>query len=88
MSADATNWDIDGISRMCGVGVLNDEDFIFLGEDVNNGIQLMARYTAAKELVWIKEILPVYTYGIEIKAYPFPVAYDYPLYPVIFPLRT
>lgn len=88
LNEDATTWAIDGIPRMYAVGVLNNEDFIFAGEVVNNGVQLMARYTPAKVLVWLKEILPVDNYIIEIKAYPFPVAYDYPLYPVIFPLQT
>lgn len=65
-----TDWVIDGISRMNGVGVLNNGDFLFLGEVVNNGVQFMARYTTEKVLVWKKEILAVDNYGIEIKACP------------------
>lgn len=87
LSGDATTWAIDGIPRMYAVGVLNNEDFIFAGEVINNGVQFMARYTSEKVLVWLKEILPEDNYIIEIKAYPFVAAYDFPLYPVIFPLR-
>jgi hypothetical protein len=50
----------------------------------------MARYTPEQELVWKEEILAEDNYTINVKAYPFvPVeVYDYPIYPVIFPLRT
>ena len=87
LSEDATDWSIDGITRTRAVGVLNDEDFLIAGELVNNGPQFLARYTPAKELVWIEEILGEYNYVVEVKAYPFvPVAvYDYPLAPVMFP---
>ena len=90
LSEAKTDWAIDGIPRMIAVGVLNDEDFLFGGEVVNNGEQYMARYTPAKVLVWKKEILAEENYIVKIRAYPFvPVAvYDYPLAPVIFPAQS
>ena len=71
LDEDATIWSVDGMSRMRGVGVLNNEDFLLAGEAVNNGAQFLARYTPAKVLVWKEEILDAYNVVMQVKAYPF-----------------
>ena len=76
------------------VSTYNENNYILCGDiDVNQPEiekgQTIIRYDSSFNVVW-QIYLDAVDGGMSVNAYPFPVAevYDYPLYPVIFPLQT
>jgi len=81
---DTTRDAIDVITAFEGTHI------VIVGEKYGSGTKTVAKYDSSFTLVWETDV--TYT-GSElgVAAFPFPVAvttYDYPIYPVIFPLET
>ena len=89
LSGGETDVNLEDMYRPCCVSSVYGEYFLFSGYS-GSGIVALGKYDTTLTKVWTVTVESSASYG-PVGSYPFgdtTVAYDFPLYPAIFPLRT